>query len=51
MIFPAFLFMGDKIVVSKWISLWEVIVRDKILNLLFVVTGEKNSPTAVHAGC
>jgi hypothetical protein len=29
-------------------SLWEDIVRDKMLDLLCVVTGEKNSPTAAN---
>jgi hypothetical protein len=42
--------MGDQSVVSKWISLWEVIVKDKILDLLCVLTGEKNRPTAAHFG-
>jgi hypothetical protein len=50
MIFQAFLFMCDQSVVSKWMSFWEVTVRDKILDLLCVVAGEKNSPTAAHAG-
>lgn len=40
MLFPAFLFMGDQSVVSKWMSLWEGTVRDKMLDLLCVVTGK-----------
>jgi hypothetical protein len=32
--------MGDQRVVTKWMSFWEDIVRDKMLDLLCVVTGK-----------